>query len=145
MQNPEIRARTQKNIKYDGKSFDSYPELCLYIWLTDYQFIFDFQPNISFKYEVDGIVHYYCPDFKVGDLYFEIKGDQFFKEDGTMQNPYDHSQDKLYEAKHQCMLKNDIIILRSNEYSMFILYVEEKYGKDFYQKLKEQKKSMNNE
>ena len=24
--------------------------------------------------------------------------------------PYDHTQDALYEAKHQCMLKNDIVI-----------------------------------
>ena len=40
------------------------------------------------------------PDFLVDGHYVEIKGDHFFKKDGTMQNPYDHRQDGLYEAKH---------------------------------------------
>ena len=138
VQNPEIRSKMASNIKYDGKSFDSYPEVCLYIWLIDNNLPFEFQSNASFKYVFNGKNHIYCPDFKVGDIYFEIKGDHFFKDDGTMQNPYDHSQDSLYEAKHQCMLQNNVVILRSNEYAMFILYIEKTYGKDFYNKIKNQ-------
>jgi len=42
MQNPEIRSRMMSNIKYDGRSFDSYPELCFYIWLTDNDMPFEF-------------------------------------------------------------------------------------------------------
>ena len=48
-----------------------------------------------------------------GKLY-EVKGDQFFDGD-KMINPYDRSQDGLYEAKHQCMIKNNIIILKEND------------------------------
>ena len=80
----------------------------------------------------------YFPDFKIGDKCFEIKGDHFFKEDGTMQNPYDHSQDLLYEAKHQCMLKNHVIIILTS--SAFIKrirqYINNKYGKKYLKQFK---------
>ena len=55
-------------------------------------------------------------------MYFEIKGDHFFKDknyNNKMICPFDHSQDALYEAKHQCMLKNNVIIITSTEYIMF--------------------------
>ena len=32
-----------------------------------------------------------------------------------MINPYDRSQVELYEAKHQCIIKNDIIILNGDD------------------------------
>ena len=57
-----------------------------------------------------------------------------------MQNPFDHSQDGLYEAKHQCMLKNNIKILKSNEYNAYIRYVESAYGKKFLNSCKKQNK-----
>lgn len=33
-----------------------------------------------------------------------------------------------FEAKHQCMLKNNVKILRKAEYSKYISYVRQKYG-----------------
>ena len=36
-----------------------------------------------------------------------------------------------YEMKHQCMLINNVKILRSAEYSKFLDYVSSKYGKDY--------------
>lgn len=148
MQNPEIRSRMMSNIKYDGKSFDSYPELCFYIWLVDNSIPFEFQPKTAFEYAFDGKQHVYCPDFKVGDMYFEIKGDHFFK-NGKMICPFRYSnwdnqryayECDIYEAKHQCMLQNDVIILKSSEYLMFVKYVNQKMGNDFYKFLKESKK-----
>lgn len=79
MQNPEIRSKMMSNIKYNDRSFDSYPELCFYIWLVDNDISFEFQPKTLFEYVFDGKLHTYCPDFKVGDMFFEIKGDHFFK------------------------------------------------------------------
>ena len=32
-----------------------------------------------------------------------------------MRNPYDSSQDAKYEAKHQCMIANNVIILRKKD------------------------------
>ncbi len=142
MQNPEIRAKSQMNIIYDNKSFDSYPEVCLYIWLIDHKITFEFQPNISFQYEYNGKLHYYCPDFKIGDVFYEIKGNYFFKDkDSTKEMicPWDHSLDGLYEAKHQCMLKNNVVIYDSYAYQKYLDYVDDKYGKTFYTTLKQQK------
>ena len=48
------------------------------------------------------------PDFKVDNKYIELKGDQFLKSDGTWQCPFDHSLDAIYEAKHQCLIKNNV-------------------------------------
>ena len=67
------------------------------------------------------------PDFRVGDQYFDLKGDHFFK-NGKMINPFrDKSwtdeqyaiECEKYEAKHQCMLKNNVIILTSGIYQFF--------------------------
>lgn len=80
------------------------------------------------------------PDFKVEDQLVELKGSQFLKEDGSWKNPYDKSQDGLFEAKHQCLLKNSVKIIYTDEYMNYVKYVEEKYGKDY---LKQFKKSKN--
>ena len=32
----------------------------------------------------------YFPDFEIEGKFYEIKGDQFFNEDGTMCNPFNH-------------------------------------------------------
>jgi len=74
------------------------------------------------------------PDFRVGDELIEIKGLQFFEDrDPTkrMVNPYDHSQDDIYEAKHQCMLANGVKFLVGDDCKKYVDFVEEKYGKDF--------------
>lgn len=145
MLSSELRSRQNVRIMYNEKKFDSMAELAFYIWLVENNIQFDFQVDAGFTFLFNGKTHMYFPDFKIGDLYFEIKGDHFFKEDGTMQNPYDHSQDALYEAKHQCMLEHDVIILRSNEYQMFELYIQQKYGCNYLKQFKVSKKQVNND
>lgn len=111
MQNREVRLKNQKkNIVYDGRHFDSKWELAYYLHLKRNKIEFEYQPNISFKYEYNGKSHYYMPDFKVGNELIEIKGPQFFLE-GKMINPFDRNMDGLYEAKHQCMLRNNVKIM----------------------------------
>lgn len=121
---------------FDRLMFDSKPELAYYIWLRNNSIDFTFKPSISFSYEVAGQKHRYFPDFIVEGQVVEIKGDHFFKEDGTMQNPFDHSQDELYEAKHQCMIANDVKILCQDEYNEFIRYVVDAYGVNFFYEVK---------
>lgn len=128
MQCPEIQKKTILRYRFNELSFDSAPEIAFFIWLKDNNIEFEYQPNISFDYMHNGKLHKYFPDFKIGDMFFEIKGDHFFK-DGKMICPY---RDKTwtdeqymqecnkYEAKHWCMLKNDIVILRNAEYAMFV-------------------------
>ena len=53
-----------------------------------------------------------------------------------MQDPYDHSRDAICEAKHQCMLNNNVKIIRRNEYLKYIQYVKLTYGASFLNKCK---------
>ena len=63
------------------------------------------------------------PDFKVENKLYEIKGDQFLKPDGTWQCPYNHLVDDVYEAKHQCLIKNNVNILYKEDYKKYLNYV----------------------
>ena len=119
--------------------FDSFPEIVFFIYLKDHNIEFEYQPSISFEYTFNGKTHKYFPDFKVGTVLYKIKGDHFFK-DGKMVCPYrDKSwsdeqyllECSKYEAKHQCMLKNNVAILTSNDYAKYLDYIESTYGKDF--------------
>ena len=132
VKNPELRKLCQKRYTYHDISFDSSAELAYYIWLTEHNIQFEYQPNIQFEYYVNNKIHIYEPDFKVENEYIEIKGLQFFEDKnglGKMINPYDRTQDELYEAKHQCMLKNHVKII--TDYQQYVDYVSSKYTSDY--------------
>lgn len=123
---------SHKKYSYDNKLFDSSWELCLYIWLKDHNVRFEYQPGY-FKYTFNSETKYYYPDFKIYNTFVEIKGSHFFDlNTGKMINPYDRTQDEMYEAKHQCMLENNVHIIL--DCSTYINYVKNKYGKQFIKK-----------
>ena len=107
-------------------TFDRSWEFKVYDFLTEHNIPFEYHPSISIPYEYRGTQHTYHPDFKVGNRIVEVKGDNFFRVNKLtgqeeMYNPYrypewtDEKYDwicGLYEAKHQCMLLNNVIILR---------------------------------
>ena len=114
MQNPEIRKKSQQRYLFQGIHFDSLPELAIYVWLADNNVDFKYQPKVTFQYEYNGNIKIYQPDFQIEDNFYEFKGLQFFQDKDPskqMINPYDHSQDGIYEAKHQCMLANRVTII----------------------------------
>lgn len=121
--------------EYNNVKFDSSWELMYYIYLLDNKINFEYQPNIKFYYLINEEEHFYCPDFKINDKYYEIKGDQFFDAEGTMRNPYSNDQSKT-KAKYQCMLDNNIVILRYNDLKDIFSDIEAKYGKKFYENYK---------
>ena len=43
----------------------------------------------------------------------------------------DSSKNYIAEAKHQCMLKNNVVILTSKEIKKYLDYVEQTYGKGY--------------
>lgn len=133
MQNHDIRCKSQQKYLYNMKYFDSSWELAYYIWLKDHNIDFKYQPSISFEYEYNNSKHVYHPDFLVETEIYEIKGPQFFK-DGKMINPYDPSLNDLYEAKHQCIIKNNIKII--TDCTEYIDYVNQKYGNDYLKQFK---------
>ena len=87
-------------------------------------------------YEYDGKTYYYIPDFLVNGRIYEVKGDMFFRINETtgkeeMFCPYGRKklgEEKWnwlcgkYEAKHQCMIRNNVIILRELDISNISKY-----------------------
>lgn len=117
--------------EYDNVHFNSKPELAFWIYCEDHGVKVS-RDTVRFTYDFGGKQHEYIPDFRLNESQFiELKGSQFVKEDGTWQNPFDHTQDALYEAKHQCALRNNVRILYSADYQKYLDYVNEKYTNDF--------------
>ena len=104
----------RKRIKYDNLTFDSSWEVDVYKYCKENNIPCEYQPNIQFTYEYNNKTFIYQPDFLINNKLYEIKGDQFFR-DGKMINPYDRTQDEKYESKHQCMIENNVIILRGKD------------------------------
>ena len=124
--------RTKKRYRYDGIEFDTSFELIYFIYMELQNKNVERNLSYSFIYEYNGVSHRYFPDFKTDEGFVEMKGDQFFAEDGTMKNPWKGKNwteeqktesDALYEAKHQCMLKNGVKIFRSKDVSEFADYI----------------------
>lgn len=116
--------------------FDSAWELAYYIWLKDNNIDFNYQCEPIPYTSYNGKIHYYIPDFKVGDDLIEIKGPQFFTESGQLINPYDRSEeaDLHNQKKYECMLNHKVIIL--TDVKDQIKYVKDKYGEDFLKSCK---------
>ena len=121
---------------YDGIKFDSSWELVFYIYQIDHNNTIS-RCDKRLEYEYNGEKHFYFPDFIVNGKLYEIKGDQFWKEDGTMQNPYNHSRDGLFEAKHQCGLRNNVTFIKGKEIIEMNKYITEKYTPDYIGLFKE--------
>ena len=117
------------NQKYPDMTFGSSWEFKVYDFLKEHNIEFEYQPAIVFEYEYDSRIWTYHPDFKIGNNIYEVKGEQFFRineSTGKEEMYCPWGRKKLgeekwkwlcgkFEAKHQCMLKNNIIILRYND------------------------------
>lgn len=122
----DFHKKAYKRYIYDSQAFDSLPELAVWLYCIDNGIEIKRNP-CCFDYTFEGKTHRYFPDFKIAGQLVEIKGDHFFKEDGTMQNPFDNSQDALYEAKHQCGLQNNVQFWRAADYEKYLKYFLENY------------------
>ena len=116
--------------KYPELSFDSKWEVYVYEFCKDNGIDVEYSPSISYNYEYDGMTYTYHPDFLINGKLYEVKGDQFFRinESGNeeMFCPYGrkkYGEEKWkwlcgkFEAKHQCMIANDVMILRDTHIS----------------------------
>lgn len=131
-QNYDVQTKGKKKYLYDGYYFDSSWELAFYIYCVDNNIPFSYHPAISFEYTYNGDTYKYFPDFKVNDKIIEIKGLQFFENkdpNGKMINPFDRGLDDKFEAKHKCMIQNNVRII--TDCSKYIDYVNKKYTVDF--------------
>ena len=126
----EVMNNAKKKYFYHETYFDSSWEMAMFIYLEDNKIDFKYHPNIIFKYLDDnGNTHNYCPDFSIKKELYEIKGNQFLKDNGEYHNPYDSSNktDNIYESKHQCMLNNHINILTKTDIEKYLVYCKNKF------------------
>lgn len=142
-----------KRYFYNNESFDSSSELEFWIYCIDHNIKIE-RSTKMYQYFVDGCKKYYNVDFEVEGQEIEIKGDQFFRSDGTMFCPYRNKKwsdqkynymNRCYEAKHKCMIANGVKILRSSELKYCKKYVEDHYGKDYLQQFKKKLNRNNND
>lgn len=99
-----------------NETYDSSWEMMIAEYCMDNNIKYIYQPNISFEYEYDGKKHIYQPDFIINNKLYEIKGIHFFENhnpNGKMICPFNRNKytDGIAEAKHQCMIKNNVIII----------------------------------
>ena len=123
---------------YNKIKFDSSWEIAYYIWLKDHNIDFEYQPDISFEYEYNNKKHRYYPDFLVEDEIQEIKGTHFFENcdsNNKMICPYNRDLDDFIEAKHQCMIKNNIKII--TDCTEYLNYIKNTYGNDYIKQFKQ--------
>ena len=128
-QNPDVKSKMRRKYTYNDIMFDSSPEIAYYIWLTDNNIKFEFHPKIRLKYYANGKLHFYEPDFlicKTNQLE-DIKGDHFLKTHFI----------KRAKEKFDCMKQNNIRLIFSNEYKIYMDYCAKKFNdKHWYLKFK---------
>lgn len=120
-QTEEFNKTRKRKFYFDNIGFDSLFEVAFYVYHRDLGNIIKHEP-CQIEYFFKNKRHIYCPDFRVNGQLIEIKGSHFF-ENGKMINPFDRSLDDLYEAKHQCMLENNVKII--TDFSLYLKYFKE--------------------
>ena len=141
-QSHDIHKKSKQKYTYNNINFDSSWELAYYIWLKDNNINFEYQPNIKFKYIANNKEHYYFPDFKIKNEIIEIKGDHFFDKNGNFRSPFNSLNENIqneYKAKYQCMLDNNVKIIKYNEIRNIFYYIEKTYGKHYLKQFKNHK------
>lgn len=150
---PAVMSKAHRKYKYNGMMFDSSIEVAYYIWMVDRGERIE-RASTSFQFNFNGKIYQYFPDFYLPDYqqYIELKGSQFFKtNDGTMSLPWRYRSwtNEQYmlkcqkeEAKHQCMLKNNvkIILQPSEELDAAFKHIKSKYGKNYLKQFRYHKK-----
>lgn len=127
---------------YNNIFFDSKPELAFYIYCKDHNL--NIERNVdSFEYKVNDKTHYYFPDFKINDVYYEIKGNQFLDKNMSWKNPY-NPKDETFKFKYQCALKNNVVILYEKDYKKYLNYIKETYNLNYLNQFRFQKEVTRN-
>lgn len=102
-----------KKYLYNNINFKSLPELLLAQLLDEYNISYKYEPCQFTYFDKYNIKHIYTPDFLINNQLFEIKGDIFLDENNHLINFFNRDLDYIQEAKEQCIIKNNIILIKS--------------------------------
>ena len=155
MFNPEVARRAQENRKVkatyslDGLRFDSYPEMCFYIYYRDHGIPLDCHPkNRTIQYlDKNNHTHTYYPDFYLPHLGYlvELKGNNHFKDKDptkemiSLKGP---EHDHVEQAKQRCMKEHGVILITSDDYAFYLKYAEKTYSRPILMSFRTNKKKM---
>lgn len=127
----------KKRYLYNNITFDSSWELALYIYAIDHNIPVIRTPCTFTYYDSNNVKHTYTPDFLYDSQLVEIKGDQFFNENGTLINVYSK---KVDTDKLNCMKANNVKLLRYSDIKSYISYCSSKYlDKPWYKSFRKTK------
>jgi len=125
---------------YRDIHFDSSWELAYFLWLEGQGKEFIYHPNFTFEYiGDDGEIHLYHPDFLIEGVFYEIKGDQFFNENGE---PYNCYTKTFWYNKYNEMKKQGVVILKQSDMKEPLDYVKKTFGKRFLKEHRIDKKEL---
>lgn len=115
---------------FENIKFDSSWELAFYVYHIKNNINIIREPS-PISYEYNGQNHYYYPDFEVNGQLYEIKGDQFFRKNGVMYNPYNEKNNDIFNAKYNCALSNNVVFIRGKEIKFYLDFMKSEFGKDW--------------
>lgn len=150
MHNADIRQSCHAKYLFNNIYFDSSWEIALYIYLTDNNIKFEYQPRFpALYYEFNNIEHRYFPDFKINTNLYEIKGDQLIDKNGNWIPPPQFKRiatndEYLLECqrileKQKCAIQNNVKILTFKDCKIYLDYINETYGKNYLKSFKYKK------
>lgn len=144
MKDPNIAKRSFLNSKrkpkylIDNYKFDSFPELCFYIWCRDNQINVICHPlDKRIRYQDEKMEwHTYYPDFYLVNeqQLVEIKGDNHFEDKDPTKSMISFKGkefDHVERSKQKCMKENNVLLVTSSKYQKYLKYAILKYGKKF--------------
>lgn len=124
--NPEKYLKRKGKYCYMNLPFDSVEELCVYIYCLYCGIPIIRNFNVGFNFiDSRGNLRFTFPDFIILGKCVEIKGSQFFDENGIMKCPYKNEnwtseeykfRNSLYKDKQQCLLNNNVMLLRDTNF-----------------------------
>lgn len=119
---PDSRGGKEKRGYYKGLYCMSSWELAFVVYNLDKGEIVE-QCKEHFDYEMNGEKHSYTPDFKIGDIYYEIKGW--------------HRPDTDFKVNAFPKDKTLVLLDGRSQNEIYIKYAKEKYGTKFWEVLYE--------
>lgn len=126
----DIRSKAVHRYMYDGELFDSSWELALWIYAKDHGEDIKRCPTVL-MWSFNDQNHEYYPDFEYNGQLVEIKGEQFFKENGDLYCPYDRSLDEYMKAKQAFMNKIGVKLYRLEDIEPVYSYILDTYKKHY--------------
>ena len=131
-QNPDIMKKARSKYYFNNLYFDSIWELAFYIEHKDDKDFHYHEDFIEYK-DFSGNIHIYYPDFRIGDTFYEIKGNHMMDNEGNLIDFYNKGiNQEILDCKQKCMKNNNVIIISYDAINPLI----KKYGKSYLKSFK---------